>query len=225
VPNQQIEIEVLSAAGKKSGTKSVPAEVFATKPNIHLLNQVVRWQRAKKRAGTHTVKTRAEARGGGVKPWKQKGTGRARAGSNTSPLWVGGGIAHGPKQRSYEFSINKKERALALAGAISARQSAAKLIAVDDFSLKTVKTKDAVAVLAKVGVAKGASAVVVCANSSETLRKSLKNVAGVKLIDPAGLNVYDILKAEYLIFVGDALEQVGNSVAATRERRAAVKSA
>lgn len=209
----QVELEVLNAAGKKVSTQSV-SEGFVVKPHASLLHQVVRWQRARGRSGTHTVKTRAEARGGGIKPWKQKGTGRARAGSNTSPLWVGGGIAHGPKMRSYDFSINKKERKRALASAISQRKLEGRLKVVEAFGLNEISTKLAQSVLANIGIAQGKKVLVVCSPEDKTSILSLRNIPGVGLVSPDSLNVYDILNCEYLLITADVLMAVDSRLAA-----------
>ena len=139
-----VELNVVDKAGKKVSSRQVDSGLVGKQVKTAVLHQTVRWQRSKKRAGTHSTLTRAQVSGGGVKPWKQKGTGRARAGSNTSPLWVGGGIAHGPKPRSYEFRMNKKERRAALCGAISTRQSESRLFIVDAMNFEQAKTKQAV---------------------------------------------------------------------------------
>ena len=205
---QKIQLPVVDAAGKEVGTREVSAAIFGVRPNLSLLHQVVRWQRAKKRAGTHAVQTRAEMTGGGAKPWKQKGTGRARAGSNTSPVWVGGGIAHGPKPRSYEFQLNSKERKAALCGALSARAVEGGVILLNDFALNAPKTKDADKILRAIGVKKGAKAVVVLDPADESSQKSLRNIEKVTVLKPAGLNVYDLINAHFVIFTTKGLDQV-----------------
>ncbi len=203
------EIKLFDASGKEVGTKTVPADIFGLKEGVaHLLHQVVRWQRAKKRAGSATVLTRAQVRGGGRKPFKQKGLGRARAGSNTSPLWVGGGVAHGPKQKSYEFSLNRKERAKALKGAISQRVGEGTCVALTDFGLEDFKTKQAVEVLKNLGVSDRDKAVVVAEEAEGFVAKSLKNIPGVKAMPAKGLNVYDVLNAKYLIMTEKGLDGV-----------------
>lgn len=204
----QTELPLFDSKGKEVGKKAASAEIFGARAPKHLYHQVVRWQRAKARAGTHSTLTRAEMSGGGRKPWKQKGTGNARSGSNTSPLWVGGGIAHGPKPRDYEFSLNKRERRKALAGALSERQAEGRLFLVSDFGLKGIKTKDAAAALVKLGVEKGARALVIVPDSDETIVKSVRNIPGAKLLSPAGLNVYDVLNHKYLVIVEAALPAV-----------------
>ena len=205
---ETIELNVVDAAGKKVGSKKVAAEVFAAEVNKNLLHQVVRWQRAKKRAGTHSVKTRSQVRGGGAKPWRQKGTGRARAGSSSSPIWVGGGVAHGPKVRSYEFSLNKKEKTKATCSALSARNADGKLLVLKSFDLEEIKTKAANQVLNAIGIESGKKAVVVLPEGEQTVEKSLRNLSGVKALVPGGVNVYDLINAEYVVILDEALEPV-----------------
>ncbi len=202
------EITLHDAKGKEIGKKSVSSDIFGTKAPKHLFHQVVRWQRARWRAGTHSTQTRAEMSGGGRKPWKQNGTGNARAGSNTSSTWVGGGIAHGPKPRDYEFRLNKQERRRALIGALSARNAEERLLLVDSFGIKGPKTKDALSVLTAIGVKPRERTLVVLATNEEATAKSLRNIERVTVIPAAGLNVYDILNAKYVVIVGDALGEV-----------------
>lgn len=202
------ELRVLDAQGQDAGSRLVSSAVFCKAETPGLLHEMVRWQRASKRAGTHAVLTRAEASGGGTKPWKQKGTGRARSGSNTSPLWVGGGVAHGPKQRDYSFGMNRKQRKSALCQAISARNREGRLVVIDDFGLAGAKTKKALEVLRAVGVPKTAKALVVISKDDEVVAKSLRNVAGVKVLPTEGLNVYDVLNANFLLIAGAALSAV-----------------
>ena len=203
---ETVELEEKDAAGKGVGKKAVPANVFGIDREDGLFHQVVRWQRAKKRAGTHAVKTRSEVAGGGTKPWRQKGTGRARAGSNSSPVWIGGGVAHGPKPRSYEFKLNRKQRKKALCSALSQRREAGALIVVDDFGLSEIKTKAAHEVLSAIGVEKYSKAVVV--TEDEKVSLSLRNIDGVSVLESEGLNVYDVLNSEYIVVVGKSLDSI-----------------
>ena len=163
---------------------------------------------ANQRQGTQSTLTRTEVSGGGIKPWRQKGTGRARAGSIRSPLWVGGGIAHGPKPRDYSFSINKKERKIALSSAISTRQAANRIFIIDEIRFDSIKTKQAVEVLAKVGINPTETTLLVLSGINEIVQKSFRNIAGIKVLPAEGLNVYDILSRKNLVFVGDALDKV-----------------
>jgi len=187
----------------------VQGAIFGAKVNPGILHQVVRWQRAKSRAGTHTTLTRSAVSGGGAKPWRQKGTGRARAGSSSSPVWVGGGVAHGPKQRSYEFRLNKKERRQAICGALSQRRGEGRLMVIRDFGLSEIKTKAAVGVLRQgFGIEEGKKVLVVLPEGDEINTKSLRNISGVRILSTAGLNVYDVLNAEYVLMADDAIEPV-----------------
>lgn len=202
-----VELNIVDASGAKAGTKSVSAVVFGSEEVAgQILHQAVRYERNKKRAGTHKTKTRTEVAGGGAKPFRQKGTGRARAGSNSSPIWVGGGTAHGPKPRSYAFSMNKKERLRALRDTVSAKRVEEKLLVIKDFGLSEIKTKAAAEVLSKLGLAAGTKAFVILSPESEVAAKSLRNIAGIKVSSVAALNVYDILNAEFLIIEESQLE-------------------
>jgi large subunit ribosomal protein L4 len=210
---ETVELTVVDAAGKNVGTKSVSAAFSVDNAPASLFHQVVRWQRAAKRAGTHATKTRSDVAGGGAKPWRQKGTGRARAGSNSSPIWVGGGTAHGPHPRKYDFRLNRKERRLALSGAISRRREEGKLIVVDSFNFNEIKAKKAREALNALGISEGVTALVVIAESNEIIEKSMRNLAGIKVIRTDGLNLYDILNHKNLILVGEAVEKVDQRLA------------
>ncbi len=141
-------ITMKTAAGADAGTVELPDDIFGIEPNVAVMHQVVTAQLAAKRAGTHSTKTRAEVRGGGAKPWRQKGTGRARQGSIRAPQWRGGGVAHGPKPRDYSQRTPKKMVRLALRSALSDRASESKVVVVDDWAIGAPKTKDAVKLLA-----------------------------------------------------------------------------
>ena len=200
--SEQVEIK------SKGGGVKVPAAIFGAEVKNNLLHQSVRWLRAKKRSGSHTVLTRTQVRGGGAKPWRQKGTGRARAGSSFSPLWVGGGVAHGPKKKSYEFDLNKKEKKSALCGALSARRAEEKVLVIKDLKLKEIKTSAAVKALADAGLPADKKAVVVINGSDQVVSKSLRNIGNVKLATSDSLTVYDVLGAPWLVLVGDALDKI-----------------
>ncbi len=203
-----IEVEIKDASGAAKGKRAVSSDILSTKTNSGIVHQVVRWQRARKRAGTHSVMTRAEMSGGGAKPWKQKGTGRARAGSNTSPLWVGGGIAHGPKVRDYDFQINKKEKKSAIKAALTSRFEESKLHVVESLGLETISTKKAVDALRKLGVPSGTKTLVVLPAGADNEAKSFRNLPEVKLTTPAGLNTYDIMNAGAVVITTGAFDQV-----------------
>jgi large subunit ribosomal protein L4 len=209
---ENVELQIINNSGKEIGKKEVAGFVFDETVPRSLLHQVVRWQRASWRAGTHKVKTRAEVSGGGTKPWKQKGNGRARAGSNTSPLWVGGGVAHGPKPRKYDFKINKRDRKKALAGAIAARKGEGRLVVLDSFGLSEIKTKNALEILKSVGLGNARSILVVIPAYDDVVFKSLRNVKGIKVIDSKAINVYDIVAHEYLLVLADAFGGIESKI-------------
>ena len=200
-----MKFDVKSPSGTAAGTVDVPEGLFGIEPNTAVMHQVVTAQLAAARSGTHSTKTRAEVAGGGAKPWKQKGTGRARAGSNTSPLWVRGGAAHGPRPRSYEFRLNKQERAAALCSALSLRTSEGKLKLLQSFNLKDIKSKDAQSVLKASGVPARRKAVVVVPEGDSINTKSLRNIDGIQVLKPRGLNVYDLLWADYLVVLDETV--------------------
>ncbi len=187
----------------------LPAEVFDATVNVPLIHQVVVAQQAAARQGTHATKTRGEVRGGGRKPYRQKGTGRARQGSVRAPQFTGGGIVHGPVSRSHAQKTPKKMKAAALRGALSDRARHGLVQVVSGFvDGELPKTADAVSVLSAVtGAAVGASMVLVVADSSDQLTwKSLRNARGVHLIDPGQLNTYDVLTNDRVIFTRAAYE-------------------
>jgi len=204
----QTEITLHDAKGKEIGKKTVSADIFGAKAPKHLFHSVVRWQRAKKRSGTHSTQTRAEMTGGGKKPWRQKGTGNARAGSNTSSIWVGGGIAHGPKPRDYEYRLNKQERRIALIGAISNRQAEGRLFVLNGFGLTEPSTKAARKVLDSLKIGPADRTLVILPEDDTISVKSLRNLVGVTTMPASGLNVYDILNSKYVVIVEEALAQV-----------------
>ncbi len=213
--SKALKYNVLNAQGKEVGTIDLDPAFFDVAERKELVHQVVRWQRAKSRSGTHSALTRAEVSGGGKKPWKQKGTGRARAGSNTSPLWVGGGKSHGPKPRSYEFSINKSERRLALLSTLSSKRRSESLRIIDQIKLASGKTKDAFSILKNIGV--GRSKVTLIASAEEieaqtTFGRALKNIANVKTLPVSALNVYDLLNARFVLGSKQAIEELQESL-------------
>ncbi len=195
-------VEVVNHKKEKVGEIELPEGIFNVPVKAGLLHEVVRWQMARWRAGTACTKTRGEVRGGGRKPWRQKGTGRARQGSIRAPHWVGGGVVFGPKPRDYSFKLNKKQRRLALRMALSSRMQQGKVFVVDDFGLSEIKTKKFVEFLQKFGVE---DALVVLPERDEVLEKSARNLPTVKVLAVEGLNVYDILDHEYLIIKREAL--------------------
>jgi len=187
---------------------SLDERLFGAEVNADLLYRTVRMQLANRRQGTHSTKTRGEVSGGGKKPWRQKGTGRARAGSRRSPLWVGGGTVFGPKPRSYATKLTKKMRAGALRSALSDRALGGNVILVDRVSFEEPKTKAAVDLLMRVGVTGTALVVVATSEYSRAARKSFTNLPSAKCIACGGINVYDILRHEHLVLTMGAVEEL-----------------
>ena len=198
-------VDIVNTSNEKVGQIELNADVFDLTVKKHLLHDVVRMQRAAKRAGNACTKTRVEVRGGGAKPWRQKGTGRARAGTRNSPIWRGGGVTFGPKPRDYSFKLNRKVKKQALAMAMSARLQEGNLVVIDDFVMDKIKTKDFV------GIMKGfdfENCLVITEGSNENLNKSARNVHGFKVRTVDGLNVYDILLHKKLMLVKPAVESL-----------------
>jgi large subunit ribosomal protein L4 len=197
-------VEIKNIDGKTVGKVDLDESVFGVEINEHLLWEVVKAQRARRRAGTHSTKRRNEVRGGGKKPYKQKGTGNARQGSIRAPQYVGGGKVFTPKPRDYEYVVPKKVMAGALRSALSLRAKENKIVVVDSFTLEKPKTKTVVAAIAALG---GGSALLVD-GKNETLRKSTANLQRAKYLAPEGLNVYDVLDHERLIMTRSTLDAV-----------------
>jgi large subunit ribosomal protein L4 len=200
-----------TAAGADAGTVELPEYIFGIEPNVAVMHQVVTAQLAAKRAGTHSTKTRAEVRGGGAKPWRQKGTGRARQGSIRAPQWRGGGVAHGPKPRDYSQRTPKKMVRLALRSALSDRAQEQKIIVVDDWAIDAPKTKDALKVFGALGLrTKGereGRLLVVLFREDDHAWKSMRNLGNrVQIVLPEELNTYDVLLNDWLVFSQSSLE-------------------
>jgi large subunit ribosomal protein L4 len=195
----------VSVIGAESKTVELPDEIFAAKVNVPLIHQVVVAQQAAARQGTHATKTRGEVRGGGRKPYRQKGTGRARQGSLRAPQYAGGGVVHGPQPRSYVQRTPKKMKAAALRGALSDRLSHGRVLVVSGFVDGDVpRTRDAVAVLAS-AVAPGEKVLVVAHRDDEITWKSLRNVPSVHMLTEDQLNTYDVLASDHVVFTEQAL--------------------
>ncbi len=201
------EVKVVNMAGEEVGTMTLPEEVFAVPVNPAVLHSAVRAYLLNQRQGTQSTRTRTEVSGGGKKPWRQKGTGRARQGSTRAPQWTHGGVALGPKPRSYRVTLNRKTRTLALKGALSDKLASGDLIVVDEITSGEYKTKPMVAMLGKVGGGKK-NLVVLPAVDEKTI-VSLRNIAGTKTSQWNELNVYDILNADKLILARGAVEKIG----------------
>jgi large subunit ribosomal protein L4 len=205
VTESTLTVDVLDAAGSKTGTVELPEDVFDVQTNVPLIHQVVVAQLAAARQGTHDTKTRGEVRGGGRKPYKQKGTGRARQGSTRAPQFTGGGIVHGPTPRDYAQRTPKKMKAAALRGALSDRARHGRVHVVDSLvSGETPSTKTAVAALARVSERR--NLLVVLERGDEVSWKSVRNVAEVHVIAPDQLNTYDVLVSDDVVFTSGALE-------------------
>lgn len=200
------KIEIKDAAGKADGSVELNPAVFAIEPNVPVMHQVVRSQRASWRQGTHNTRTRGEVSGGGKKPWKQKGTGRARQGSIRSPQWRGGAVVWGPHPRSYAFSVNKKEVKLAMRSVLSAKLADQQLFVVSNFDFDTPSTKAAIAALRALGV--GGRATVVIGNEDVNAFLSFRNVPKVNILPVAEANTYELLDNKALIFTAEALKRI-----------------
>jgi large subunit ribosomal protein L4 len=186
-------------------------EIFGVKTRPHLLHAAIVMQLANRRAGTAATKSKGFVRGGGKKPWRQKGTGRARAGSIRSPLWVGGGTIFGPQPRDYSYRMPKKARREALLSALSLKYQDGKIVVVDKLELAEAKTKLMVRALADLNVS---SALIVIAQSDEKIERSARNLPKVKVLRVEGLNVYDLVRYEHLILTEDALKRIEEKWAA-----------
>jgi large subunit ribosomal protein L4 len=201
------------ADGTDAESVELPDEIFGIEPNVAVMHQVVTAQLAARRAGTHSTKTRAEVRGGGAKPWRQKGTGRARQGSIRSPQWRGGGIAHGPKPRDYSQRTPKKMVRLALLSALSDRAAGEKIVVVDEWGISEPKTRDGVKVLEALGLrAKGERpprVMIVLNEGEDAAGLSFRNLGErVSLVSTEGLNTYEVLLNDWAVFSKAALDTV-----------------
>lgn len=213
---KDLKIDVHAPAGKKQGTVELPAALFDVEPNVALMHQVVTAQLAAARQGTHSTKTRGEVSGGGKKPYRQKGTGRARQGSTRAPQYAGGGIVHGPKPRDYSQRTPKKMIAAALRGALSDRARNERIHAVTELvEGQTPSTKSAKAFLATLTERK--QVLVVIGRTDETGALSVRNLPGVHVISPDQLNTYDVLKADDVVFSVEALNSYIEGAQKVRE--------
>ena len=200
------KIEVINVEGKKVKELTLNDSVFGIEPNMNVVHSVVLNYLANQRQGTQNTKTRAEVAGGGRKPWRQKGTGRARQGSIRAPQWIKGGIALGPKPRSYKYKINKKERALAVKSVLSAKLAENELVVVDQFGLNEIKTAKFAKILNNIKV-EGKSLVVIPENDVN-VQKSARNIKGVKTTIVDTMTVYDILNARNLVITENAIKKI-----------------
>ena len=208
------KVDIKKSDGAKSGTIELDENIFGIEPNVAVMHQVVNAQLAAKRSGTHSTKTRAEVRGGGAKPWKQKGTGRARAGSSRIPHWRGGGIALGPKPRDYSQRTPKKMKRLALRSALSDRAQSNSVYVVDAWDFETPSTKAAKTALEAIGT-EGKVLVITDAQDANT-EKSFRNLSNVNVLSSDQLNVFDILVSDSIVFTKDNLPTMNQVSAASQ---------
>ena len=216
--SEVLNTKLFDAKGKEKGTVALSSSVFGATIKSELIHTAVRWQRAKKRAGTHDVLTRSEMKGGKKKPYKQKGTGNARAGSSVSPLMVGGAVVHGPAPRSYEFRLAKRVKKGALTSAFAVKVAQEGVLVVEGMNGAAGKTKEAAALLKSLGIT-GQKTVVIVPNEATDERKkfalSFRNIPGVTVTPVSGVNVYDLINCKKVVCVSAALAElqarVGNA--------------
>lgn len=199
-------VSVFDVNGKKVSDLALADSVYGIVPNVSAMHLVVVNYLANQRQGTQSTLTRSEVSGGGKKPWKQKGTGRARQGSTRAPQWTHGGISHGPKPREYGFSINKKVRRLAMKSALSSKVAAEELVALDNLAMNEIKTKEVVKVLNALET--GKKVLIVLPEKDDVIYRSARNIAGVKVATVNTLNVYDILNCNTLLVLKDAAAKI-----------------
>ncbi len=197
--------EIYNINKEKVGELELNDQLFQVEVNPHLLHDIVRMQRANRRAGTACTKTRSDVSGSGKKPWKQKGTGKARSGSRKSPVWRGGGTVFGPQPRSYSFRMPRKARKLGLRMALSSRFGDQMVVVLDDFQLAEIKTKKFIEVMNNFEIS---NALIIAPERIETLERSSRNVPGFKVMPPEGLNVYDILLHKHIILLQPCIGQL-----------------
>jgi large subunit ribosomal protein L4 len=211
-----MKIDVYKIDGTKTGeTVTLPDEVFGIEPHEHAMYQAVRAYLANRRQGTHKTKGRTEVRGGGRKPWRQKGTGRARVGTSRSPLWVGGGSIFGPKPRDYNLKLTRKVKELARKSALSLKARDSQIKIVEDFSFGSPKTKDMVAVLTALGLDK-TKTLLLLANTDSTMYKSGRNLQNLWMMEARNASTYDLLNNQMLLIQKSALGHLSNEVTPTQ---------
>ncbi len=209
-------VEIRDQQGAVVGTRELPADLFERPVNVPLMHQVVVAGAAARRAGTHSTKTRGEVSGGGVKPWRQKGTGRARQGSIRAPQWAGGGIAHGPKPGDHAVRVNKKMKQAALRSALSDAVSSGKLALVQALAFEEPKTKSAVALLESLELS--GRVLVVLSAPERTVEMSFRNLPFIKVCYPGNLSTVDLLMADRVLFTSDALDLLAGEKAEVEEQ-------
>jgi large subunit ribosomal protein L4 len=205
----EVKASLFKADGAPNGDVKLDEEVFGIEPNLDVLHQVITAQLAAARAGTAATKNRGQVRGGGRKPWRQKGLGRARHGSIRSPQWTGGGVAHGPQPRDYAQRTPKKMKRLALRSALSARAAESAIKVVDDIDWASPKTKQAVALLEAMGAS--GKTLLVLTQLDGSAGKSFRNLPDVRLVEPGHLTAYDVLWSDQVVFTSHTVGSVGRS--------------
>ena len=200
------KVSVYNVEGKKVSDVELKEEIFGIEPNEAIIHSVLVNYLANQRQGTQSTKTRAEVRGGGRKPWRQKGTGRARQGSIRAPQWIKGGIALGPKPRSYKYTVNKKERQLAVKSMLSMKVLEQSLLVVDKLAFEEIKTKNMVSALNNLKVT--GKTLVMLAEKNENVQKSARNLENVKTGSVNTINVYDLLKYKKLVLTVDTIKKL-----------------
>ncbi|AKO90795.1 50S ribosomal protein L4 [Priestia filamentosa] len=199
-------VALFNQGGENLGNIDLNEAVFGIEPNESVLFDAILMQRSATRQGTHKVKNRSEVRGGGRKPWRQKGTGRARQGSIRSPQWRGGGVVFGPTPRSYSYKLPKKVRRLAIKSALSSKVQSNDFVVLEDLALQAPKTKDMVAVLSNLSV--NSKTLIVTADVNENVTLSARNIPGVNVITASSVNVLDLVSAEKVVFTKGAVQKV-----------------
>ena len=200
------KVEVYDMQGKKVSDVELKEEVFGIEPNEAVVHSVLVNYLANQRQGTQSTKTRSEVRGGGKKPWRQKGTGRARQGSIRAPHWVGGGIALGPKPRSYNYTVNKKEKRLAIKSMLSSKVLENELVVVENLSLKEIKTKEMARILNNLKVE--GKTVILLPEKDTMVQTAARNIEGVRTLQVGTINVYDLLKYKNLVVTEDTVKKL-----------------
>jgi large subunit ribosomal protein L4 len=199
-------VAVYNISGEQTGEIELNEDVFGIEVNESVLHDAVVMQQAGRRLGTHSTKTRGEVRGGGRRPWRQKGTGRARHGTSRSPIWRGGGIVFGPHPKDYKYSLPKKVRKLALRSALSSRVKTDDILVLEEISMEQPKTKEMVKILSNLKVEK--ALLVTLTDDNMAVTKSARNIPGIKPLVVAGINVYDILAHPKLVITKEAVTRV-----------------
>jgi large subunit ribosomal protein L4 len=200
------KVALYNQGGSTVGEIELADAVFGIEPNAHVLHDAVVMQQASQRQGTHDVKNRSEVRGGGRKPWKQKGTGRARQGSIRSPQWVGGGVVFGPTPRSYAYKLPRKVRRLAIRSALSSKVKNDEIKVVEGLELSAPRTKDVVSILSNLKVER--KALIVTGSYDDNIALSARNIPGIKFVTAEGINVLDVLNHDQLIITKEAVTKI-----------------